>query len=336
MSRKPPTDARNKPSILIVDDEFVIRNAFQIYFETVGWNVALARDGEEAIVRFRERPSLLDVVLLDLSMPGLHGIEVLRRLKELDHSVEVVIATGCGNMTLAIEALRHGAFDFVTKPIVDLDHDLLRVAQAALARRSLGLGRSAPAAAAYSPTAGPQPSGVECGVGDPSSALQLEALERLAQALLHGASPRETLGSVARFAEKHLGVVASYYFEPGDQAGFGILEQWGPWAGALSPQGDPASLGALRLSLARPRTWQPVRNETASSAGLCDLEGLYLSAGAIEGDSDPGIPRVEPEGLSFLMLRKAPVAPPLTSPLALLSVVAQLALDRAAARQAAS
>ena len=72
------------PTILIVDDEDVIRNAFQLYFETMGYNVTTAENGEKAIDVFTGRRGEFDIVLLDLVMPGTHGLEVLRRIKRID------------------------------------------------------------------------------------------------------------------------------------------------------------------------------------------------------------------------------------------------------------
>lgn len=122
-------------TILIADDERFIRSAFQLYFETVGYSVITAADGEGALEIFGKRMGEIDVVILDLVMPGMHGIEVLKRFKEVDSSVEVIIATGCGSMTSAIDALRHGAYDYITKPVVNLDQDLLTVVRGALDAR---------------------------------------------------------------------------------------------------------------------------------------------------------------------------------------------------------
>src|SRR4030095_11902228 len=96
--------AASRPSILIVDDEAFIRDAFQIYFQTVGFEVHCAADGESALTFLRSSAGRVDVVLLDLAMPGMHGMEVLKRIKELDKAVEVIIATGYGSMASAIQA----------------------------------------------------------------------------------------------------------------------------------------------------------------------------------------------------------------------------------------
>ena len=133
-SAAPRTGARPE-HILVVDDEPFIRNAIKLYLETHGFVVSACSCGEEGLVACRDADSPVDLVLLDLVMPGLHGIDILRQLKAEDAFVEVIIATGCGSMNSAIEALRLGAFDYITKPIVDFDRDLLAVMNKALIRR---------------------------------------------------------------------------------------------------------------------------------------------------------------------------------------------------------
>lgn len=118
-----------------MDDEIFIRSALQLYLETLGFQVLVAESGEKAIEIFTGGGSQFDLVILDLVMPGLQGIEVLRILKEKNPSVEVIIATGCGSMGTAVEALRYGAFDYITKPIVNFDQDLLKVVREAISSR---------------------------------------------------------------------------------------------------------------------------------------------------------------------------------------------------------
>ena len=126
---------KNRPlgEILIVDDEAFIRNAFRLYFETIGYQVHVADGGESALETFESAGSI-DVVLLDLIMPGINGIEVLKSLKQRRPTVEVIIATGCGSLASAVVAMRNGAFDYITKPIVNFDEELLAVVEAALLR----------------------------------------------------------------------------------------------------------------------------------------------------------------------------------------------------------
>ena len=134
MSAKAPSPGQQPAPgrILVVDDEVFIRNAFALYLETQGFEVHAAENGERAIEMIHGGTVAPDVVLLDLMMPGIDGIEVLRVIKRTQPLVEVIIATGCGSMSSAIQALRNGAFDYVTKPVTNLDRDLLRVVEEAL------------------------------------------------------------------------------------------------------------------------------------------------------------------------------------------------------------
>jgi DNA-binding response OmpR family regulator len=123
------------PHILVVDDEHFIRDAMQLYFESNGFRVTTAQSGEEALAVFGRTTEPIDIAILDLIMPGTHGIDLLKTLKAENPDVGVIIATGCGSMNNAIEALRYGACDYITKPIVDFDEDLLRAVQKALHAR---------------------------------------------------------------------------------------------------------------------------------------------------------------------------------------------------------
>lgn len=126
------------PHVLVVDDEHFILNALRLYFESNGYHVSTAAGGSRALEIFTggaEGDEPVDVVILDLVMPGTHGLDLLRSFKRLDPDVEVIIATGCGSMGSAVEALRLGAFDFITKPIVDFERDLMRSVLKALERR---------------------------------------------------------------------------------------------------------------------------------------------------------------------------------------------------------
>lgn len=101
--------------ILLVDDEESIRNMMRMTLELDGYMVLTAADGPRALEIFKaESP---DVVLLDVRMPGMSGIEVLSRIKDLDADAEVIIVSGHGDMDMAVECLRKEASNFLTKPI---------------------------------------------------------------------------------------------------------------------------------------------------------------------------------------------------------------------------
>ncbi|MDZ7762542.1 MAG: sigma 54-interacting transcriptional regulator [Desulfovermiculus sp.] len=109
-----------KPStkLLIIDDDPVVRESVAVYLEDSGFDVIEAEDGFQGLKLFRQsRP---DVLLLDLRMPGMDGLDVLAEVSREDCDVPVIVITGVGVLQDAVSALRHGAFDFVTKPITDL------------------------------------------------------------------------------------------------------------------------------------------------------------------------------------------------------------------------
>ncbi len=103
----------SKGSILIVDDEAGPRESLRMILKPV-YEVHAAENGQEAIKFISQNK--VDVVTLDLNMPGLPGIEVLKEIKELQPDLEVIIVTGYGTLTNAQEAIRFGAGDFISKP----------------------------------------------------------------------------------------------------------------------------------------------------------------------------------------------------------------------------
>jgi len=113
--------------VLVIDDEDIIRDSVSTYLEDSGFIVDQAPDGKQGLQRFRETEP--DVVLLDLRMPRMDGLEVLEAVSGKLEQVPVIVVTGAGVLQDAVSALRLGAFDFVTKPIVDmavLEHAVMR------------------------------------------------------------------------------------------------------------------------------------------------------------------------------------------------------------------
>jgi anti-anti-sigma factor len=101
--------------ILVIDDEKPTLKMFRLTLEAYGYDVLTAENGQEGLDVFqRERPR---IVLTDIKMPGMNGIEVLRRLKQIEPQTEVIVITGHGDMDLAIQALNLDATDFINKPI---------------------------------------------------------------------------------------------------------------------------------------------------------------------------------------------------------------------------
>lgn len=102
-------------SILIIDDEKSTLRIFRLFLSAYGYTVLTAENGKLGLEVFdKERPQ---IVLTDIKMPGMDGLEVLKRIKEMDPTTEVIVITGHGDVDLAIQALDLYATDFINKPI---------------------------------------------------------------------------------------------------------------------------------------------------------------------------------------------------------------------------
>jgi signal transduction histidine kinase len=110
-------------TILLVDDEPDLRDVLEIYLTDLGYRVYTAENGDVALQTFQR--TVPSIVLSDIKMPGMDGIELLRRIKIQAPTTEVIMITGHGDMDLAIDSLKLEATDFITKPIND---DMLGVA----------------------------------------------------------------------------------------------------------------------------------------------------------------------------------------------------------------
>jgi len=103
--------------LLLVDDEEGIRKVLSITLSDIGYEVFTAENGEQALKIFRQE--IPPIVLTDIKMPGMDGIELLQKIKHEHPDTEVIMITGHGDMDLAIKSLKYRAIDFVTKPIND-------------------------------------------------------------------------------------------------------------------------------------------------------------------------------------------------------------------------
>ena len=120
-------------TILVVDDDASVLAAFERFLGDQGYRTVLASRGEEALARLpSEAP---DVVVMDIRMPGLSGLETARRIREIAPRLPVIIMTGHATTDTAIEATKLGAFDYQLKPLDP--EDMLRCIEAALERRRL-------------------------------------------------------------------------------------------------------------------------------------------------------------------------------------------------------
>jgi DNA-binding response OmpR family regulator len=101
--------------VLVVDDEADAVELLEEFLTTKGYEVATAFNGEEALRKIKEeRPHL---VLLDVRMPGMNGMEVLRRVREFDREVGIIMVTAVNEEETGREALKLGAFDYIVKPL---------------------------------------------------------------------------------------------------------------------------------------------------------------------------------------------------------------------------
>ncbi|MFC1591486.1 sigma-54-dependent transcriptional regulator [Thermodesulfobacteriota bacterium] len=101
--------------ILVVDDEASVRDALGKWFQFDGYRVDTAQDAAAAIAKLQEKT--WDIVLLDIKMPGMDGLELQRRIKQIDKNIITIIITAFASVETSIQALKEGAFDYVVKPV---------------------------------------------------------------------------------------------------------------------------------------------------------------------------------------------------------------------------
>lgn len=115
------------PKILVIDDQRSIRTTLKDILELEGHTVELAENGVEGIEKFKN--DKFDIVLTDVKMPEMDGIEVLDNLIQITHDVPVIMISGHGNIDTAVEAIKKGAYDFIEKPL-DLNRLLITIKNA--------------------------------------------------------------------------------------------------------------------------------------------------------------------------------------------------------------
>jgi len=113
--------------ILIIDDEKAIRKTLVEILSFEGYKIDEAADGEEGLKKFKEK--IYDLVLCDIKMPKLDGIEFLQRAGEANIDVPIIMISGHGNIETAVEAVKKGAFDYISKP-PDLNRLLITIRNA--------------------------------------------------------------------------------------------------------------------------------------------------------------------------------------------------------------
>ncbi len=101
-------------SILIVDDEESVRNSLQNWFQEDGYHVNVAKDAHDALGKLDH--DTWDIILLDIRMPGMDGLELQKRINEISKNIIVIIMTAYASVETAVQALKAGAFDYIVKP----------------------------------------------------------------------------------------------------------------------------------------------------------------------------------------------------------------------------
>jgi len=110
-------ERNSKYDILIVDDEPLIRESLYEIFRIDGYNAHMASSGEEAVKVAKGQK--IDIVVTDMKLPTMSGIEMIDHLKTLSRDIEIIVITGYGSIETAVEAMKKGAYDYITKPIND-------------------------------------------------------------------------------------------------------------------------------------------------------------------------------------------------------------------------
>ncbi len=121
----------NRGRVLIVDDEAIVRVSCQRILVPEGYEVRSAGSATEGFAILADGP--IDVVLTDLKMPDIDGIELLRRVKEEWPDTEVIVITGYQTINTAVQAIKLGAFDYIEKPFVP--DDIVEAIEKAIAHR---------------------------------------------------------------------------------------------------------------------------------------------------------------------------------------------------------
>ena len=100
--------------VMVVDDEENIRDVLSSYLTSLGYAVETANDGEDALSKFRRGG--FDLIISDLLMPTVDGLELLKKIREQDKDVIFLMITGYPSIETAVEAIKKGAYDYITKP----------------------------------------------------------------------------------------------------------------------------------------------------------------------------------------------------------------------------
>ncbi|RMF61403.1 MAG: sigma-54-dependent Fis family transcriptional regulator [Calditrichaeota bacterium] len=113
--------------VMVVDDEENIREVLSSYLQSLGYEVETATDGQDALDKYQE--GMYDLVISDLLMPSIDGLELLKKIRARDKNVIFLMITGYPSIETAVEAIKKGAYDYITKPF-HMDDVKLRIERA--------------------------------------------------------------------------------------------------------------------------------------------------------------------------------------------------------------
>jgi len=119
--------------VMVVDDEENIREVLSNYLESMNYEVDTAEDGQEALNKFEKGD--FDLIISDLLMPNIDGLELLKRIREIDKDIIFLMITGYPSIETAVDAIKKGAYDYITKPF-HMEDVKLRI-ERAFEKRSL-------------------------------------------------------------------------------------------------------------------------------------------------------------------------------------------------------
>ncbi|HEX9024589.1 MAG TPA: sigma-54 dependent transcriptional regulator [Geobacteraceae bacterium] len=111
----PSIERHKEAKILVIEDETPLRELLEMELSRSGYKVETATDGESGLEKYRQE--VFNVVLLDMRMPGMDGVEVLKQMRAESMIPEVIVFTGHGTIETAVECIRNGAYDYLTKPV---------------------------------------------------------------------------------------------------------------------------------------------------------------------------------------------------------------------------
>jgi diguanylate cyclase (GGDEF)-like protein len=115
LEERAPQDERSRTNILIVDDEQIMRDLLTDVLRTEGYNVGSLSQPEEALKKATDNG--VEIIITDIKMKGMNGIELLRRVKEINPDIDVIVMTGYASVQTAVESMKLGAVDYLTKPL---------------------------------------------------------------------------------------------------------------------------------------------------------------------------------------------------------------------------